>query len=393
MFGHLHLHSTYSVLDGMGKIEEIFDRAKQLGQPFVAITDHGSTSALWEAQKHSERTGVKLIYGTEFYYEREMDGKNGHLIALAMNNNGLSNIFKMQTLSYTENFYRKPRINFEILSAHHEDIIFTTACLANDASQYIMQGNIPEAERYLRKYKDLLGDRFYIEIQSNSILDQVNVNKELIKLADKLDIEVIVTNDAHYVLESDAPIHEVLLALQMNHKMDSPKRFKFPTNDFWMKSVDEVIKELLYIPPDKMERYLKNTQVIADRCDVRIEKGHFLPHFYKDVDERQELINNVIEGAKKRDSKLLKDKEFMSAVQEEIDVIDRNGYSGYFLIVADFVNHAKRSKILVGDGRGSGAGSKVAWLTKITEIPPHKYDLLFERFLADGREPDLIKVA
>ena len=393
MFGHLHLHTMYSTLDGMGKIDEIFQRAKELGQEFVAITDHGSTSALWEAQKASEKYGIKAILGTEFYIEREIDGKNGHLIALAMNEVGLRNIFKLQEYAYIKNFYKKPRIDFKTLCKHKEGLIILSACLANDISQFILDGQENVASSIADKYKREFGDNFYLEIQANTIPEQMVVNKAIMNIGNKLDIKVVATNDVHYVYKEDAFAQEVLLALQMNKKWNDPKRYKFSTNDFWLKSEEEMLSELKHhIGEREAVKALNITKEIADKCNAKIEIKNRLPKFYKTANDNQRelLVDLVKEGLKREDRKhLVNDKKFMAEVQNEIDVIDRNGYSDYFLIVSDYVTSARRNKVIVGDGRGSGAGSKVAWLTGITEIPPHEYDLIFERFLADGREPDI----
>ena len=209
-----------------------------------------------------------------------------------------------------------------------------------------------------------------------------------IRIAEELGIELVATNDVHYTYETDCFPHEVLLALQLNKKMSDEKRFKFSTNDFWLKSEEEMYETFDGLDKEHVRRAIQNTKAIADKCNARIEKGHYLPEFYNIPEgktERNLLVEKVKEGAKKRG--LSKDREFMQGVQHEIDVIDRNGYSGYFLIVQDYVTTAKERGIIVGDGRGSGAGSKVAYVTEITEIPPHEFDLLFERFMADGREP------
>ena len=390
MFGHLHSHSMWSTLDGMGKIDEMFQRAKELGQEFIAVTDHGSTSALWEAQKAGEKYGIKAILGSEFYIEREIDGKNGHVICLAMNEVGLRNIFKLQEYSYIKNFYRKPRIDFKTLQEYSEGIIVTSACLANDISQYIMIGENIKALNVAKQYKDVFGDRFYLEVQPNKIPEQLIVNKEIIKIGKKLDIKVIATNDVHYIFEDDDFPHEVLLAMQTNKKLSDEKRFKFSTSDFWLKSYDEMHEELsIHIGEEESKKALHMTSEIAERCNAKIEVKNRLPKFYKKGNPREMLINLIKEGLSRKDRvNLKKDKQFMLDVQNEIDVIDRNGYSEYFLIVSDYIRTAKENGVLVGDGRGSVCGSKVAWLTGITEIPPHKYDLIFERFLADGREPD-----
>jgi DNA polymerase-3 subunit alpha len=387
-FGHLHTHTEYSTLDGMGKVRELLTTAKELGQDFIAITDHGTTSGLYEAQKVADEVGIKLIHGIEFYYEREGDGKNGHLLVLAKSNRGLENIFKMQQYSSRYNFYKKPRINWDILQEHSEGLIVTSTCLGSAFNQLILQGDITGAIDWAKKFKDVFGDDFYIELQPNNTPEQHTCNVASIRIAKKLGIKMVATNDVHYTFETDCFPHEVLLALQMKKKMSDEKRFKFSTDDFWLKSEEEMYETFEGLDKEIVTEAINNTREIASKCDSRIEKGHYLPSYYdvpEGKTEREILVQHTKDGVKARS---LTEKTFLKEVQHEIDVIDRNGYSGYFLIVQDYVNSAKQRGELVGEGRGSGAGSKVAYLTRITEIPPHEYDLLFERFMADGRSPD-----
>ena len=389
-FSNLHVHSMYSTLDGMSNLRELIERAKELGQPSIAITDHGSTSGLWYAQEIGKEVGVKVIHGSEFYYERENDGKNGHLVVLAKNNIGLKNIFKLQEYGYVENFYRKPRINFDKLVEHKEGLIVLSACLASTFSQYIMNGELQEATLWAHKFKDEFGDDFYLEIQPNAMPEQWEVNKHTVKIGKELGIKVVATNDVHYVLEDDSFPHEVLLAMQVNKKMSDPKRWSFTTVDFWLRSKEEMIENFVGISNQDILSALDMTQEISDKCSSEIKPGKFLPNYY-DVPEgmtpRELLVKKVIEGA--REKGVIKDKEYMKEVQKEIDVIDSEGYSDYFLVVSDYVNSARERGEVVGDGRGSASGSKVIYLLDITRVEPKQFNLLFERFLAPGREPDI----
>ena len=391
-FGHLHAHSEYSTLDGMGRLREMFQVAKSHGQTFLAITDHGTMSGLWEAQKIAEEEGMKAILGCEFYYEREGDGENGHLLVLAKNNTGLLNMMKLQAWASKFNFKRKPRITFEKLKDHSEGLIVTSACLGSAFNQYILNGQIQEATEWARKYKATFGEDFYIEIQPNEIPEQHLVNTTSIRIAKQLNIQLVATNDVHYVLDSDCYPHEVLLAMQTHKKMDNEKRFKFSTNDFWLKSEAEMFDTFKGLDETAVSEAIHNTSIIAEKCTAKLVKGSYLPRFY-DIPPnklpREVLAEKIMRGLKNRG--FARDRPFVEQVQHELDVIDRNGYSDYFLIVQDFVTSAKQRGELVGDGRGSGAGSKVAYVTGITEIPPHEYDLLFERFMADGREPDSLE--
>lgn len=390
MFSHLHVHTKYSILDGACKLDELFAYAKELGQNAIGITDHGSTSGWLEAQNMGKKFDIKPLLGCEFYYEHEFDvKKNGHLIVFAKNNKGIENVFKLQEYAYVNNFYRKPRINWDVLKAHKDGLIVTSACMASTMNQYILNGECLEALQWAKKFKDTFGEDFYIEIMPNNIPEQYIANVGAIRIAKQLDIKLIATNDVHYTYETDNFPHEVLLAMQTNSKMSDEKRFKFSTNDFWLKSKEEMKIDFNNIDEEIINEALNNTQEIVDKCNTELIKGTYLPKFYNIPEgktERELLATLTNQGIKERGMK--HDKEFIKEVQNELDVIDRNGYSGYYLIVQDYVTSAKRNDIIVGDGRGSGAGSKIAWLTHITELPPHKYNLLFERFMADGRSPD-----
>ena len=374
----------------MCNIKELVTQVKKLGQTFCACTDHGSTSGLWNFQKECKANNIKPILGNEFYYQRENDNDNGHLVILAKNNKGLKNLFKLQEYSFVENFYKKPRIDFETLIKHKEGLIVLTACLASTICQYIMNNEISSAEEWALKLKKEFGEDFYLEVQSNEIPEQYHINKELIRIAKKLDIKFVATNDVHYVHKKDAYPHEILLALQVNKKIDDPKRWSFTTNDFWLKSYDEMLNTFVGLNENDVKTALNTTLEIADKCNAEIIKGKYLPKYYnipKEETERSLLVKNTMQGA--RDKNFITNTEYMQEVQHEIDIIDEEGYSGYFLIVADYINTARNNGIVVGDGRGSVCGSKVAYLTNITQVEPKHHGLLFERFMAKGRSPDI----
>jgi DNA polymerase-3 subunit alpha len=373
----------------MSKLKELVQNAKELGQNALAITDHGTTSGLYEAQKLGDEYGIKIIFGNEFYYLREHDNKNGHLLVLAKNNAGLRNIFKLQEYSYVHNFYYKPRINWDMLKHYSEGLIVTSACLGSAFNQMIVKGDMLGATEWARKFQSVFGEDFYIEVQPNNLPEQYLANQGSVRIARQLGIKLVATNDVHYTYESDCFPHEVLLALQLNKKMSDEKRFKFPAHDFWLKSEEEMYETFTTLPKEVVEEAVANTVEIANKCDARIEKGNYLPKYYdvpQGKTERDLLVERTMQGA--RGTGLIADHDYMKQVQEEVNVIDRNGYSGYFLIVQDYVKTARNNDIIVGDGRGSGAGSKVAYLTDITKIEPSEYNLLFERFMADGRQPD-----
>jgi DNA polymerase-3 subunit alpha len=389
-FSHLHVHSTYSTLDGMCKIEELVSEAKRLGQPAIALTDHGSTSGLWQFQKECNKQGIKPILGTEFYYQRENDDGNGHLVVLAKNNTGLRNIFKLQEYAYVNNFYRKPRINWDKLIEYKEGLVVLSACLASTFCQYLMENSYQEAMNWAIKFQKEFGEDFYLEIQPNQMIEQWEVNKHTIGIANKLGINVVATNDVHYVYKDDHYPHEVLLAMQTKKKMSDEKRFKFETKDFWLRSKDEMIDNFNLLEKEDILKALNNTQEIVDKCNAEIKPGWYLPKYYdipENMSSRKLLASRIVEGARNKGH--IKDKEYMEEVQYELNVIDEEGYSDYFLIVQDYIRSARERGETVGDGRGSGAGSKVAYLLDITRLEPKKHNLLFERFMAHGRAPDI----
>lgn len=388
--GHVHVHTEYSPLDGLAKIEELVLRAKELGQTFIAITDHGTSSGLYECAEIQKKHDFDIVLGEEFYFQNACeDLSTGHLILLAKNNAGLRNIFKLQRLAY-DNVYYKPRINLEMLTRFHEGLICTTACLANQISQYILRNESHLALNHILELKSIFGNDLYIELQSSTLDDVVKVNKKLAEFCKDYNLQPIITNDVHYVNEEDYKIHEVLLAIQQQRKMTDEKRWKFKTNDYWLKSEEEMLKELTYLPDEIIEQSFVNIEQIHQKCEsITLEHGNYLPKYKTEYSEDDALEMMTWEKYRTR----IKERnecnpEFAADLQKELGVIKQTGYSGYFLVVQEYINWAKANGIQVGDGRGSGAGSKVAYTIGITEINPQKYDLLFERFLAPQRQPD-----
>ena len=388
--GHAHVHTEYSPLDGLAKIEELVLRAKELGQTFIAITDHGTSSGLYECAEMRKKYNFDVILGEEFYFQNACEElSTGHLILLAKNNTGLRNIFKLQRLAY-DNVYYKPRINLEMLEQHHEGLICSTACIANQISQYILRNEPHLALNHILELKSIFNDDLYIELQSSTLDDVIKVNKKLAEFCKDYSLKPIITNDVHYVNKEDFEVHEVLLAIQQQRKMTDEKRWKFKANDYWLKSEKEMLKELEYLPKEIIEQTLVNLEEIHEKCEaVELEHGNYLPKYETEYTEDDALEIMTWEKYKTR----VKERdecnpEFAADLQKELGVIKQTGYSGYFLVVQEYINWAKANGIQVGDGRGSGAGSKVAYTIGITEINPQKYDLLFERFLAPGRQPD-----
>ena len=402
-YGHLHTHTEYSALDGMARIEDLIVRAKELGQKGIAITDHGSSSGLFEAYWLGQKHDFNVILGEEFYFENtSKELKLGHLILLAKNAKGLENIFLLQKLAY-DNFYYKPRINLEMLQNHNEGLICTTACIANQIGQYILRNEELLALNHIFELKKIFKEDFYVELQSSTSEDVIKVNKVLEKFCKDYDLKPIITNDIHYVNEEDYAVHEVLLCIQQKTKMDNPKRWKFENNDYWLKSEEELVSYLDYLDESTIQNSFSNIQHIFECVeDVEIKKGNYLPSFLKDgeklsLDNGRTYVYNEDDLLKEHtfacyNSRIKERGEcndsFWSDVEKELAVIKATGYSGYYMIVNEYITWAKENGILVGDGRGSGAGSKVAYTIGITEVNPQKYDLLFERFLTPGREPD-----
>ena len=389
-FVHLHLHTEYSPLDGLSKIVEIVQRVKELGMTSVAITDHGSMSGLFEAQKIGEKYGVKIIQGCEFYHMFE--DKNAHIIVLAKNDIGLKNLNLLHESSYIDGFYKKPNITIEKLIEHKEGLIVSTACLGSQLNKLILGGRNNEVKQYILMMKKHFGEDFYLEIQANQIAEQSYVNSEIIKLSKLYDVEVILTNDVHYTFKEDWYSHEVLLGLQFNKKFSDEKRYKFTTQDFWLKSSKEMLETTNGISEEDILNAMANTVKVADKCNSSYKKGKYLPEYKDKSDTPRKLLSSIINDGAKVKGKA-SDKNYMKAVQHELNIIDEEGYCGYYLIVQDYASHARNNGIIVGEGRGSGAGSKCAYLSDITRIEPEQYGLLFERFMAHGRTPDLYKVA
>ena len=391
--GHLHVHTEYSALDGLATVEELITKAEELEQEFIAITDHGSSSGLYEASKLKANHAIKILLGEEFYYENPKElNRNGHLIVIAKNQTGLRNLFKLQALA-NDNFYYKPRINLELLSEHREGLIVTTACIANQVGQYILMGEDCLALNHIFELKNIFGDDFYVELQSSTNPDVIKVNKKLESFCKNYDLKPIVTNDVHYVNKEDYNVHEVLLCIQQKSKMDSPKRWRFEYNDFWLKSDSEMSEELTYIDPETLSYCYHNLKEIADKCedDLSMESGNYLPKYLPTKEEEDNELSSLVWSeythGKIRD-RGEQNKEFKDDLLKELSVISETGYSGYFLIVREYIDWAKKNNILVGDGRGSGAGCKVGYTIGITEVNPQKHGLLFERFLTPTREPD-----
>ena len=390
-FVHLHVHSEFSLLDGANRIKDLPVRAKELGMNSIAITDHGVMFGVIDFYKACKANGVKPIIGCEVYvaprsrFDKDpaLDGKYNHLILLAKNNQGYRNLSKLVSLSFLDGFYYKPRIDKEILEQYHEGLICCSACLAGEANQAILRDDLVEAAKVANWYKNIFGKDYYLEIQNNGLKEQVLVNQKLIQLSRELNIPLVATNDAHYLKKEDAYNHEVLLCIQTGKKMSDEDRMRFETDELYVKSPEEMIEYFSNVP-DAIE----NTVKIAEECNVEFEFGHtILPNY--DVPEEFETHYDYLkklceDGIKERYGEN-PSKEVLERAEYEIGVINKMGYVDYYLIVWDFIHYAKSQGIPVGPGRGSGAGSLLAYAIGITDIDPMKYQLIFERFLNPER--------
>ena len=402
-FVHLHCHTEYSLLDGANKVDKLFERIKSLKQPAVAMTDHGNMFGAVEFYREAMSHGVKPIIGCEIYvaptsrFEKKGVDKgpkeyNNHLILLAMNKEGYRNLCKLVSLGYMEGFYYKPRIDKELLKELNGGLIALSACLQGEVSQALSGGNIERAKAAAESYLSMFNDRYYIEIQDNKLPEQEKVNKLLVELAKDLSIPVVATNDCHYGERADYHAHDVLLCVQTGKTISEDNRLKLETDELYVKSAEEMKRGFDYCP-EAVERTLE----IADRCNLEMEFGKYhFPTFAppKEIsleDYLDELARSGLEERLHRVTDAATRKAYEDRLNYELDVIKRMQFPGYFLVVADFINYAKRNGIPVGPGRGSSAGSLVAYALKITDLDPIRHVLLFERFLNPERRsmPDI----
>ena len=389
-FVHLHLHSEYSLLDGACRIKELVLRIKELGQKAVAVTDHGNMFAAVEFYNACKEVGVKAIIGCEVYVAPRtrfdkvgrIDSTLYHLVLLCKNNEGYKNLIKLVSLSYTEGFYNRPRVDEELLRKYSKGLICLSGCLAGEVARKISEDNYKGAKETVLKYLDIFGhDNYYIEIQDQKFQQQQRVNHSLIRLSRETGVPLCATNDCHYLRKDDAKAQQVLMCISTATTLDDPSKLSLPTDEFYVKSYDEMA-ELFPLQKEA----LSNTVKIAERCNVAFEFGKTkLPYFHMDgVDDNEKFLRAMCEkGLLKRYDKPTD--EARKRLAYELDVIIRMGYTDYYLIVWDFINYAKSHGIPVGPGRGSGAGSLCAYCIGITDIDPLEYDLLFERFLNPER--------
>ena len=390
-FVHLHVHTEYSLLDGAARIDKLVKVCKEYGMPACAITDHGNMYGCVAFYDACKKAGIKPIFGCEFYVADDLTVKQGktklaHLVLLAKNRTGYLNISKLNTIAFREGFYYKPRIDYKTLQENSEGIICLSACLAGDVQQYILNRQFSEAEKLVLWFKDLFKDDFYIELQNHNLPEQIEVNVTLRELAKKHNIKTVATNDVHYIYKEDSETQDVLMCVQMGKTIDDPSRLKFSTNEFYLKTYDEMAEAL----PGDIEA-LDNTLEIANKCNYSFEEDHIDKNIYMfpnfippdGMDCPEYLKKLTEEGLVRRYGEITP--TIRERVEKELAVIIGQGFAQYFLTVQDYIAAARKMGIPVGPGRGSGAGSVVAYAIGITNIDPFKYDLLFERFLHTER--------
>ena len=410
-FVHLHLHTEYSLLDGSGKIKKLMSQAKDLGMKSIAITDHGVMYGLVDFFKAAEENGIKAILGCEVYvvaksrHIKQPDKENAthHLVLLVKNEIGYENLMKIVSVASIEGFYYKPRIDHDYLREHSEGLIALSACLGGEVQSYLLKENYEKAKDVALLYKDIFKDGFYIELQNHGMEEQQKVNELNIKLSEETGIPLVATNDVHYIKREDSKSHDVLMCIQTAKTIDDPNRRRYPSDQFYLKSAEEMWDMFSYIP-----EALENTVKIAEECNFEYKFHESkLPRFpleegqdpyeylkdtcYKGLIERYDVfdslrekelnyeeVNKIVDNSKEA-------KEYVDRLEYELGVINQMGYVDYFLIVWDFIKFSYDNGIPTGPGRGSAAGSIVAYTLGITKIDPIKYSLIFERFLNPER--------
>jgi DNA polymerase-3 subunit alpha len=390
-FVHLHTHSEYSLLDGANRIDDLVRKAKEHEMPGLALTDHGCMFGAWSFYKAAKKEGVKPILGMEAYVapgdrrdrSRSGEGERAyyHLVLLARDRVGYQNLIKLSSIGYTEGFYHRPRIDREVLAKHHEGLIVSSACMAGEVARHLVAGNPQGARAAAEWYANLFDGRYYLEVQAHDTPGQAELNAQIFALADDLGLPVVATNDAHFLAPADHEAHDILLCIGLGKDRDDPRRMRYDEG-LYFKNPEEMAQRF----PDRPD-VIENTLKIADEVDLLLEQKYHLPAFplpESHTDESDYLEHLALAGAKRRYGDPLP-AEIQERFDYEMGVIRGTGYAGYFLITADFIQWARDHDIPVGPGRGSAAGSLVAYSLGITNLDPIRFDLLFERFLNPER--------
>ena len=391
-FVHLHVHSQYSLLDGACRLNDLVDIAAASRMPACAITDHGNMFGVIEFYQKAQEKGIKPIIGCEAYiapdsrFEKSSHGireASYHIVLLAKDEIGYKNLMKLVSVGYTEGFYYKPRIDKEVLARHNDGLIGFSACLKGEIPQLINSGDITGAKKIADQYRHIFGKgNFYLEVQDNGIEEQTKVNKALVKISKELEIPLVATNDVHYIYKDDARAHEALLAIQTQTTLDDPNRMKMQTDEFYFKSPEYMKKVFADVAPSAVT----NTVEIAEKCNVKLDfdKIHLPQYNVPEGQTREAYLRGLVDQGLREKYKTI-DKRVGDRVAHELKIIEKSGYTSYFLIAWDFVNFAKSKDIPVGPGRGSAAGSVISYALGITDIDPLRYGLIFERFLNPER--------
>ncbi|MGM0464705.1 MAG: DNA polymerase III subunit alpha, partial [Bacteroidota bacterium] len=398
-FVHLHLHSQYSILDGASKISELIEIASELGMPAVALTDHGNMFGVKEFHDAARAGGIKPIIGIEAYVARRSmtqstdkeDRSGNHIILLAKNYTGYRNLVKIVSLSWTEGFYYKPRVDKDLLREYSEGIIASSACIAGEIPSAILEGDMDKAEKALLEYREIFGDDFFLEIQrhktgdpfyDNDTLARQNTVIEAYKeLSEKTGVKIVASNDVHFLRAEDAEAHDRLICLNTGKELDDPNRLRYTKQEYFKTG-----EEMAALFPDCPEAIANSLEIASRVEDYELNHKPIMPEFPipEEFENKDDYLRHLsYKGAKERWAEI--NKELEERLDFELETIKKMGYPGYFLIVQDFLNAARDMGVSVGPGRGSAAGSAVAYALRITDIDPIKYKLLFERFLNPDR--------
>ena len=388
-FVHLHNHSQYSLLDGACRVDRMVALAKEYGMPAVAITDHGNLYGVIDFYKQAKKAGIKPIIGTEAYIiNGELDSEHNksdtrhHLVLLAQNLQGYHNLIKLSSTSFIDGFYYKPRISKSLLKKHSEGLICLSACVKGEIPSLLANGRDAEAKEAAAWYRDVFGERYFIEIQDHGLDVEKDVMPKVLALAREMDLPLVLTNDCHYLHKEDHEAHDILLCIQTGKTFNAPGRMKYNTDQLYFKSAEEML--LLF--PEARDAF-DNTLKIADMVDLELRYDEFLlpqietPPEFEDMGSYLRWLCE--EGAKQKYPEMTD--EIRERIDFELGVIHRMGFNGYYLVVKDLIDNARKQGVPVGPGRGSGAGSIIAYLLDITQIDPIRYDLMFERFLNPDR--------
>lgn len=390
----LHLHTEYSLLDGATRVSELIKFAKEHDMPACAITDHGVMYGAIEFYRTAKEHGIKPLVGCEFYVingditEKKADGSNPyyHLVLLAKDKEGYKNLVKLVSIASVEGFYYKPRISKEYIEKHSKGLICLSACLGGEIARNILKGAKEEAREVAKYFKNLFGEDYYLELQDHGLPEQKISNPEIIKIAKELNIGLVITNDSHYTKKEDATFHDILLCLQTGKTLNDPGRFKFSNQEFYIKTVDELEIAFGWLDKDTFNSAIDNTVKIADKCNLIIDMGKsILPQYPVPANHTAESYLNKIarSGMEERYSEITDEHE--ERLKYELRIIEEMGFAAYFLIVSDFCKYGRNNDVPIGPGRGSAAGSMIAYVLGITDLDPIEHNLLFERFLNPER--------